>query len=121
MKTRNDRTTPALAVTGTVLEVEIRKLLLSLNYPRCNVSAALSYVEARGTIEGCPVIDREDDAAVNALVARHTGDVESDPSDWPAWTDFDRWAPTEPEPSDTPSPEDRQRSTERVRLDAEDA
>ena len=53
------------------------------------------------------MVDREDWPAVNDLIARHTGDVEADPADWPAWTVADRWGPTEPEPAEVPTPVDR--------------
>lgn len=116
MTTRNDPATESttLPITGTALEVSVRRLLLSLHYPRCVVGDALSWIGSRGTIAGIPVIDRADWPAVYALVARHTGDVVSDPRDWPAWTDFDRWAPTEPEPSELPS------AVDLARLDALD-
>jgi hypothetical protein len=103
-------TTEALPVSGTALDPAVRRLLSSLNYPLCNAAAALEYVETRGTIEGAEFIDREDWPAINDLVARHTGDVEADPSAWPAWTDAETWAPSGPgpdAPAFEPSEEDR--------------
>jgi hypothetical protein len=51
-------------------ETELRAMLRSLEYPACNVTAAVSWVEHRGQIDGCPVIDVEDWTACNAIVRR---------------------------------------------------
>ena len=49
---------------------ELRAMLRSLNYPPCNVTAALAWIEHRGKIDGCPIVDVEDWPSVNAIVRR---------------------------------------------------
>ena len=114
----------AMPISGTALEVAIRRLLSSLSYPPCNVSAALAWVSERGSALGIPaeVIDPDDLAAVHALVAPYRAhleergllaadapdvdpwDVEADPRDWPDDTDADRWVPNDPAlPVDAPA------------------
>jgi len=104
-------------------DLEVGSMLRSLNYPPCNVTDAVAWVGSRGRADGCPVVDAEDVAAVNAVVARHRadaaadeatgGDIPCDPALWPAWTDFHHFEP---------SPEDRTAwAAESERLESERA
>jgi hypothetical protein len=84
-----------IAVVGTRLEREIRSSLLSLNYASISQSAACSWIESRGTIQGCPCIDRSDWQDVNDLIQQHLdraadrqedGSTEGPVETWPEWT-----------------------------------
>ncbi|MCA1686927.1 MAG: hypothetical protein LC745_13350, partial [Planctomycetia bacterium] len=89
---------------------EIRRFLRGLAFAPCYLPETVSYVESHGTATGCEWLEPAEIEAIHGLLARHTGDVESDPADWPAWTDEGIWTTTEPAPADEPfepSPEDR--------------
>jgi hypothetical protein len=67
------RSVKPATTTATHWVNELQAMLRHLNYPPCNVSAALSWVAHRGRIDGCPAVDVEDWPACNAIV--HQADV----------------------------------------------
>src|SRR3954465_6484936 len=90
---------PALPVTGTALEHEVRAYLRSQGFAPCYLGSTVEHVERLGTATDAPGLDPIEADAVNALIARRTGHTEyADASEWPAWTDEGRWAPTDARP-----------------------
>lgn len=53
-------------------EIEVRTFLRSRGYDApCNVDAAISWIVTTGSIDRCPVVDRQDRPTINAIVRRH--------------------------------------------------
>lgn len=76
---------PPVPLPTALLPVD--SLLRSLNYTPVCREEALSYVGRNGTAECCRAIDREDRAAVEALLP-------GNPLHWGPETDADRWGIT---------------------------
>ena len=52
-----------------------------------DVADVIQHVHDNGTAEGCESIEGADLDAIETLIIKHTGNVESDPAGWPRWTD----------------------------------
>lgn len=94
----------AVAATVNRFTAEFRRCAVALGYDRKATDAALLWVEERGVIDGCPVIEREDWEALGLLIRRHEaaeadaqpyGTFEGHPSTWPTWCDFHVYEPTD--------------------------
>ncbi|MCA1685719.1 MAG: hypothetical protein LC745_06970 [Planctomycetia bacterium] len=84
---------PALLVTFS-LESAIHSYLRGLAFAPCYLPETVAFVASHGTATGCEWLEPDEADAVNALVASYTGDLESNPETWPAWTDAHVWSPT---------------------------
>jgi hypothetical protein len=95
----------------------VTEALIALHYDTASGRAeAVAWLEARGTLRGCPQVEQDDVEAVDAVfglffpdspaadataarleadaeMCLH-GDVEGPAESWPAWTDAHRYEPT---------------------------
>jgi hypothetical protein len=88
---------------------EVISYLESLGYDAiCNREAAVAWIQHRGRIDACPVVEREDWPAVNAIVCRaRPTPVEPEPTSdlpfEPSSADRLWWAVNSNRPASTPT------------------
>lgn len=97
-----------LAHAPSLFNAEMKTLLRSLGYHATSAAAIVSWLEHRGRVDACPVVDPDDVETINAAAAaslqrgleaeadrQALGHVETPAEEWPAWTDAHTWEPSE--------------------------